>query len=149
MYSYGFIFAYACNCNGVYFVKQQRKGRKLDMLDTVYSWMKNTAFYLVIMTAVLEVLPGNTYKKYVRFFTGLVLILLVLSPVLKWTGTVDTFRFEYKQQEEKFRAEMERQLDFEEEREEPVSVERNRIEVEEVKIGEMEESNMELDSFRE
>lgn len=119
------------------------------MLDTVYSWMKNTAFYLVIMTAVLEVLPGNTYKKYVRFFTGLVLILLVLSPVLKWTGTVDTFRFEYKQQEEKFRAEMERQLDFEEEREESVSVERNQIEVEEVKIGEMEESNMELDSFRE
>lgn len=140
------------------------------MLDMVYSWMKNTAFYLVIMTAVLEVLPGNTYKKYVRFFTGLVLILLVLSPVLKWTGTVDTFRFEYKQQEEKFRAEMERQRkafetenlensflkevgeqvpNFEEGEEEQVPVERNRIEVEEVKIGEMEESDMELDSFGE
>lgn len=138
------------------------------MLDMVYSWMKNTAFYLVIMTAVLEVLPGNTYKKYVRFFTGLVLILLVLSPVLKWTGTVDTFRFEYKQQEEKFRAEMERQRkafetenlensflkevgeqvpNFEEGEEEQVPVERNQIEVEEVKIGEMEESDMELDSF--
>lgn len=138
------------------------------MLDMVYSWMKNTAFYLVIMTAVLEVLPGNTYKKYVRFFTGLVLILLVLSPVLKWTGTVDTFRFEYKQREEKFRAEMERQRktfetenlensflkevgeqvpNFEEGEEEQVPVERNRIEVEEVKIGEMEESDMELDSF--
>lgn len=138
------------------------------MLDMVYSWMKNTAFYLVIMTAVLEVLPRNTYKKYVRFFTGLVLILLVLSPVLKWTGTVDTFRFEYKQREEKFRAEMERQRkafetenlensflkevgeqvpNFEEGEEEQVPVERNRIEVEEVKIGEMEESDMELDSF--
>lgn len=138
------------------------------MLDMVYSWMKNTAFYLVIMTAVLEVLPGNTYKKYVRFFTGLVLILIVLSPVLKWTGTVDTFRFEYKQQEEKFRAEMERQRkafetenlensflkevgeqvpNFEEGEEEQVPVERNQIEVEEVKIGEMEESDMELDSF--
>lgn len=138
------------------------------MLDMVYSWMKNIAFYLVIMTAVLEVLPGNTYKKYVRFFTGLVLILLVLSPVLKWTGTVDTFRFEYKQQEEKFRAEMERQRkafetenlensflkevgeqvpNFEEGEEEQVPVERNRIEVEEVKIGEVEESDMELDSF--
>lgn len=138
------------------------------MLDMVYSWMKNTAFYLVIMTAVLEVLPGNTYKKYVRFFTGLVLILIVLSPVLKWTGTVDTFRFEYKQQEEKFRSEMERQRkafetenlensflkevgeqvpNFEEGEEEQVPVERNQIEVEEVKIGEMEESDMELDSF--
>lgn len=138
------------------------------MLDMVYSWMKNTAFYLVIMTAVQEVLPGNTYKKYVRFFTGLVLILIVLSPVLKWTGTVDTFRFEYKQQEEKFRAEMERQRkafetenlensflkevgeqvpNFEEGEEEQVPVERNQIEVEEVKIGEMEESDMELDSF--
>lgn len=138
------------------------------MLDMVYSWMKNTAFYLVIMTAVLELLPGNTYKKYVRFFTGLVLILIVLSPVLKWTGTVDTFRFEYKQQEEKFRAEMERQRkafetenlensflkevgeqvpNFEEGEEEQVPVERNQIEVEEVKIGEMEESDMELDSF--
>ena len=40
-------------------------------------------------------------------------------------------------------------FDFEEGREEPVPVERNRIEVEEVKIGEMEESDMELDSFGE
>ena len=47
------------------------------MLDAMYEWMKNLAFYLVIVTAALEVLPREAYRKYVRFFAGIVLILLL------------------------------------------------------------------------
>ncbi|CDB01205.1 putative uncharacterized protein [Lachnospiraceae bacterium CAG:215] len=34
------------------------------MLDAMYEWMKNLAFYLVIVTAALEVLPREAYRKY-------------------------------------------------------------------------------------
>lgn len=72
------------------------------MIEAIYTWMKNIVFYLVIVTAVLEVLPGTTYQKYIRFFTGLVLMLLLLTPFLSLTGTGEAFAelyhgYEYEQ----------------------------------------------------
>lgn len=79
------------------------------MLDAAYEWIKNLSFYLVIMTAVLEVLPGEAYRKYIRFFTGLVMILLVAAPVLRVTGSYGVFQEKYQKKEQEFRMETERQ----------------------------------------
>ena len=57
------------------------------MIEAIYTWMKNIVFFLVIITAVLEVLPGTAYQKYIRFFTGLVLVFMMAAPVLKILGT--------------------------------------------------------------
>ncbi len=57
------------------------------MFDYIYEWIQNIAFYLVLVTAVLHAVPNKDYKKYIRFFTGLVLILMILTPVLKIFGT--------------------------------------------------------------
>ena len=69
------------------------------MLDAMYEWMKNLAFYLVIVTAALEVLPREAYRKYVRFFAGIVLILLILTPPLQVTGSLGTFQTKYRNHE--------------------------------------------------
>lgn len=61
------------------------------MLDFLYQWITNIAFYLVIITAVIQVLPENSYKKYVRFFTGLILVFLLASPILKMFGMEQKF----------------------------------------------------------
>ncbi len=61
------------------------------MFEYLYEWIQNIAFYLVIMTAVLKIIPGKEYKKYVQFFSGLVMILLMLTPVLKLAGIEQTF----------------------------------------------------------
>ena len=53
------------------------------MFDYLYEWMQNIAFYLILMTAAIQVIPDNSYKKYIRFFTGLILMVLLFSPVLK------------------------------------------------------------------
>jgi len=53
------------------------------MFDYLYEWMQNIAFYLILMTAAIQVIPDNSYKKYIRFFTGLILMVLLISPVLK------------------------------------------------------------------
>ena len=72
------------------------------MIEAIYTWMKNIVFFLVIVTAVLEVLPGTTYQKYIRFFTGLVLMMLLLTPFLSLSGAGEVFTelyhgYEYEQ----------------------------------------------------
>ena len=53
------------------------------MLDYFYEWMKNIACYMVLITAFMHVIPNEGYRKYIRMFTGLVLVLLLLTPVFR------------------------------------------------------------------
>ena len=53
------------------------------MLDYIYQWIENIAFYLVIIVAVIQMAPGTHYKKYIQFFAGLILILMMAGPILK------------------------------------------------------------------
>ena len=56
------------------------------MTEALYSWIKNLACYFILLTAVMNFLPDNSYKKYIRYYMGLLLILLILSPVFEITG---------------------------------------------------------------
>lgn len=53
------------------------------MRETVYEWMKNLAVFYLFFTAVMNFLPDSKYNKYIRHFLGLLLILLLLTPVLR------------------------------------------------------------------
>lgn len=52
------------------------------MFTYIYDWIKNLVFYLILMTILMQMIPDSSYKKYIRFFTGLVLILLLAKPVM-------------------------------------------------------------------
>lgn len=56
----------------------------------LYGWIRDIAFYTILMTVVLHLLPEESQKKYVRFFMGIVLMLVVLSPLLSAAGLSDT-----------------------------------------------------------
>lgn len=56
------------------------------MLQAIYRWMQNLAVYMVLVTAFLQALPENSYRKYVRFFCGLLLTVLLVQPVLNLMG---------------------------------------------------------------
>ena len=56
------------------------------MLDYIYQWMENIAFYLVVLVVIVQMVPGNSYKKYIRFLAGLILILMLAGPILKIVG---------------------------------------------------------------
>ena len=56
------------------------------MLEEVYKWIQNIAVYLVVVTAMLHAVPGKDYERYIRFFSGLVLIVLIFMPVLSVFG---------------------------------------------------------------
>ena len=60
----------------------------LDMVRYV------AVFYLMV----LNLLPGKTYERYVRFYLGLLLVLLLLRPVfrvLDLSKQIDTDRLMY------------------------------------------------------
>lgn len=47
------------------------------------TWAKSIACYTIAVSLLMGILPEGNYKKYVKFFTGIVLSLLLLSPVMK------------------------------------------------------------------
>lgn len=56
------------------------------MFRYFYEWAQNLAFYMVLVTVALHVVPDSGYKKYIRFFTGMVLILMVVTPIFRIFG---------------------------------------------------------------
>lgn len=69
------------------------------MLEEIYGWIQNISVYLIVMAAVMHAIPGKDYGKYIRFFSGLVLILLLSTPLLKLAGMEGTFRTLYRGKE--------------------------------------------------
>lgn len=52
------------------------------MMDSVFEWVKSIVFYLLLLTVVGHLIPGQKYEKYLRLFTGMLLMILVMKPVL-------------------------------------------------------------------
>lgn len=100
------------------------------MVTYLYEWLQNLAFYLVLVTAVIHMLPETGYKKYIQFFTGLVLIILLVSPVLQLLGTDITLADFYQKME--YETEVEQKLM--EWQQEQVKEKNSEIEVEEIQI---------------
>lgn len=57
------------------------------MFRYLYEWAQDLSVYLILITAVFHALPDSGYKKYIRFFTGLVLVFMMAAPVLKILGS--------------------------------------------------------------
>ena len=65
------------------------------MIAFIYEWMENIAFYLVILVAVMQMIPQNSYQKYIRFFAGMILILMLAGPILRIFGMTEFQSTEY------------------------------------------------------
>ncbi len=52
-------------------------------MEAIYNWVKNIVIFYILMTAVLHLLPKSSYQKYVRFFGGLLLVVLLLTPLME------------------------------------------------------------------
>lgn len=50
-------------------------------MSALYSWVGNIVFYLIFITVVVNLLPNKKYEKYLKLFSGMVFILLVLKPL--------------------------------------------------------------------
>lgn len=77
-------------------------------MEGLYTWLESLICYFVLLFAVLHVLPDNSYRKYMQYYMGLLLILVALSPLFKLSGVAgkidawaEEFREEAREWEEK------------------------------------------------
>lgn len=52
-------------------------------MQEILDMVKVVAVFYLLEQMVLNLLPGKMYEKYVRFYLGLLLILLLLQPVFR------------------------------------------------------------------
>lgn len=64
----------------------------IDM-EKLYEWIRNITYYLIFITVAVNLLPNKKYEKYIKFFTGMVLILLVLKPITGGLRLDDTLAY--------------------------------------------------------
>lgn len=49
----------------------------------MFEWIRSIAAFLILCGLFLQLLPDGSYRKYLRFFSGLVLMILVCRPLLR------------------------------------------------------------------
>ena len=64
----------------------------IDM-EQLFDWIRSIIYYLIFITVVVNLLPNKKYEKYIRFFAGVVLILLVLKPITGGLRLDDTLAY--------------------------------------------------------
>lgn len=47
----------------------------------LYGWMKSLIIYLILSGLVMNLAPGKNYKRYINFFTGLIVIIILAEPL--------------------------------------------------------------------
>lgn len=52
-------------------------------MQEILNMVKYIAVFCLMEQMVLNLLPGKIYEKYVRFYLGLLLVLLLLQPVFR------------------------------------------------------------------
>ncbi len=48
----------------------------------IYEWIKRMIYLAIFLTLLLQILPKSSYRKYVKFFAGLVFVITVLNPLM-------------------------------------------------------------------
>lgn len=52
-------------------------------MQEILNMVRYVAVFYLLEQMVLNLLPGKIYERYVRFYLGLLLVLLLLQPVLR------------------------------------------------------------------
>lgn len=60
-------------------------------MDILYETIRNICAFVILTTVVNNLLHESVYQKYVRFFTGLVLILIVVKPIVDILSNENVF----------------------------------------------------------
>lgn len=55
-------------------------------MELIYGWVRNIVCFYIFMAVILHLLPRESYRKYVHFFSGMLLMILVMTPVLSLFG---------------------------------------------------------------
>ncbi len=52
-------------------------------MNIISNWIKNIVIYMILNTIIMNLLGNSRYKKYVSIVSGLILVMIVITPLLK------------------------------------------------------------------
>ena len=52
-------------------------------MHEIYEWVRNIVIFLILNTIIMNLLGNSSYKKYVSIVSGMILLLIVVSPFLR------------------------------------------------------------------
>ncbi len=52
-------------------------------MGEIYEWVRNIVIYLILNTIIMNLLGNSNYKKYISIVSGMILLLIVISPFIK------------------------------------------------------------------
>lgn len=47
----------------------------------LYGWIKSLVIYLIFSGIIINLAPSGNYKKYIRLFTGIIAIIILIKPI--------------------------------------------------------------------
>ena len=62
-------------------------------MNFLYDWMKNIIIFMILITVILNLLGKSNYRKYMGLVSGLLLVLLVITPIISVIGDEDFLNF--------------------------------------------------------
>ncbi len=65
-------------------------------MDALNETIKNISVYIILTTLINNLLTDSTYRKYIRFFTGMVLIAIIINPLVEFVTSRDSLFDEMK-----------------------------------------------------
>lgn len=58
-------------------------------MATIYQWIRNIVIYMMLNTIIMNLLGNKSYKKYVGIVSGMILVLIILSPLMNYMDLED------------------------------------------------------------
>ena len=55
-------------------------------MNRIYEWIRSLVSFMILMTALMNLLPDKKYEKYVQLFAGMVFLHLFFSPLTDLSG---------------------------------------------------------------
>ncbi|MCD8365963.1 MAG: stage III sporulation protein AF, partial [Clostridiales bacterium] len=56
------------------------------MVTNLLVWIKQLICLVVLFRMALQMMPNGTYRKYIRFFAGMILIVAMMQPLISLAG---------------------------------------------------------------
>lgn len=53
-------------------------------MEYLAQWLKSIVVYFLLVTVVMQILPNETWQKYLKVFIGMILMILILQPVTRF-----------------------------------------------------------------
>lgn len=58
-------------------------------MDEIYTWIKNIVIYMIMNTIIMNLMGNKSYKKYISIVSGMILVLIVVSPLMNFMDLED------------------------------------------------------------